>query len=189
MVSNTDLGFLALTLVDLKRKKQQKKKRRRSKESYKMRNRFTHVHLLNFLRDSEPEDYRNFLRMDQESFDYLLESVRPDIEMKDTNMCAAISANQRLSITLRYLASDIDLENLKFTCAIAPQTLEFIIMETCSAITKSLKENIQPPATTDITEDEVVCPAEMIVGQDISEDEEGPTNTASAILENDSDYE
>ncbi|KAJ8944609.1 hypothetical protein NQ318_011465 [Aromia moschata] len=47
----------------------------------------------------------------------------------------------------------------------------------------------EPPATTDITEDEVVCPAEMIVEQDISEDEEGPTNTASAMLENDSDYE
>ncbi|KAJ8947566.1 hypothetical protein NQ318_010078 [Aromia moschata] len=79
MVSNTDLGFLALTLVALKRKKQQKKKRPWSKEWYKKRNRFTHEHLLNFLRDSEPEDYMNFLRMDQESFDYLLELVRPDI--------------------------------------------------------------------------------------------------------------
>ncbi|KAJ8950512.1 hypothetical protein NQ318_015256 [Aromia moschata] len=109
-----------------------------------MRNRFTHKHLLNFLRDSEPEDYRNFLRMDQESSDYLLELVRPDIEKKDTNMREAISASQRLSITLRYLASGIDLEDLKFTSAIAPQTLEFIIiMETCSAITKALNENIQ----------------------------------------------
>ncbi|KAJ8936864.1 hypothetical protein NQ318_009527 [Aromia moschata] len=81
--------------------------------------------------------------MDQESFDYLLELVLPDIEKKDTNMREAISASQRLSITLRYLASGIDLEDLKFTCAIAPQTLDFIIMETCSAITKVLKENIQ----------------------------------------------
>ncbi|KAJ8938939.1 hypothetical protein NQ318_014556 [Aromia moschata] len=143
MVSNTDLGFLALHSVALKRKKQQKKKRRWSKEWYKMRNRLTHEHLLNFLRDSEPEDYRNFLKMDQESFDYLLELVRPDIEKKDTNMREAISASQILSITLRYLASGMDLEDLKFTCAIAPQTLEFIIMETCSAITKALKENIQ----------------------------------------------
>ncbi|KAJ8962359.1 hypothetical protein NQ318_018342 [Aromia moschata] len=111
---NSDLGFLALTLVALKRKKQQKKKRRWSKEWYKMRNRFTHERLLNFLRDSEPEDYRNFLRMNHESFDYLLELVRPDIEKKDTIMREAISASQRLSITLRYLASGIDLEDLKF---------------------------------------------------------------------------
>lgn len=88
-----------------------------------MRNRFSHEHLLHFLRDSEPEDYRNFLRMDGESFDNLLELVRPDIEKKDTNMREAIPASQRLSITLRYLASGTDLEDLKFTCAIAPQTL------------------------------------------------------------------
>ncbi|KAJ8946735.1 hypothetical protein NQ318_002565 [Aromia moschata] len=85
----------------------------------------------------------NFLRMDQEDFDYLLELVHPDIEKKDTNMREAISASQRLSITLRYLESGMDLEDLKLTCAIAPQNLEFIIMETCSAITKALKQNIQ----------------------------------------------
>ncbi|KAJ8963132.1 hypothetical protein NQ318_018597 [Aromia moschata] len=124
LTNNILFGFLALTLVALKRKKQQKKKRRWSKEWYKMRNRFTHEHFANFLRDSEPEDYRNFLRMDQESFDYLLELVRPDIEKKDTNMREAISAIQRFSITLRYLACGIDLEDLKFTCAFAPQTLD-----------------------------------------------------------------
>ncbi|XP_057651347.1 uncharacterized protein LOC130890929 [Diorhabda carinulata] len=43
----------------------------------------------------------------------------------------------------------MDLEDLKFTCAIAPQTLQLIIMETCSAIIKALKENIQVPKTTD----------------------------------------
>lgn len=143
MVSNSDLGFLLATLVAVKQKKKQKKKRRWSKEWYKLRNRFTHEHLLNFLCDSEPEDYRNFLRMDQESFDYLLDLVRPDIEKKDTKMREAIPASQRLSITLRYLSSGMDLEDLKFTCAIAPQTLELIIMETCSAIIKALKENIQ----------------------------------------------
>lgn len=81
--------------------------------------------------------------MDQESFNYLLDLVRPDIEKKDTKMREAIPASQRLSVTLRYLSSGMDLEDLKFTCAIAPQTLELIIMETCSAIIKALKENIQ----------------------------------------------
>ncbi|XP_074027870.1 uncharacterized protein [Leptinotarsa decemlineata] len=149
MVSNTDLAFLALTLVALNKRKKEKRKRRWSKEWYKMRNRFSHDHLIRFLRISEPDDYRNFLRMDGESFDYLLELVRSDIEKKDTNMREAIPASQRLSITLRYLASGADLEDLKFTCAIAPQTLESIIMETCSAITKALKNNIQVPKLQD----------------------------------------
>ena len=60
-----------------------------------MRNRFTHQHLLNVLREKEPEDYKNFIRMDQESFDFLLNLVRPKIEKKDTNMREAI----RLSVT------------------------------------------------------------------------------------------
>ncbi|XP_031334657.1 uncharacterized protein LOC116164601 [Photinus pyralis] len=128
MVSNTDLAFLALTLVVLNKRKKEK---------------------TTVVQGVEPEDYRNFLRMDGESFDYLLELVRPDIEKKDTNMREAIPASQRLSITLRYLASGADLEDLKFTCAIAPQTLESIIMETCSAITKALKKNIQVPKSQD----------------------------------------
>ncbi|XP_050307519.1 uncharacterized protein LOC126744205 [Anthonomus grandis grandis] len=62
-------------------------------------------------------------------------------------MHEAIPETQRHSITLRYLASGMDLEDLKFMCAIAPQTLELIIMETCSAIIEALKDNIQIPKT------------------------------------------
>lgn len=81
--------------------------------------------------------------MDETAYDKLLELIRPKIEKQDTMMRKAIPASQRLSITLRYLASGMDLEDLKFTCAIAPQTLERIIMETCEAIVEALKENIQ----------------------------------------------
>ena len=143
MTSTADAAFLAITLVALKRKKDGKRKRRWSKEWYKMRNRFTHEQLLNVLREKEPEDYKNFLRMDPESFDILLNLVRPMIEKQDTNMREAIPTSQRLSITLRYLASGMDLEDLKFLCAIAPQTLEGIIMETSFAIIEALKQNIQ----------------------------------------------
>lgn len=146
MVSNVDLGFLALTLAvyGLKKAKTKEKRRRRwSKEWYKLRSRFTHEHLLKVLQDTEPDDYKNFLRMDENSFDTLLTLIRPDIEKQDTVMRPAIPASQRLSITLRYLASGMDLEDLKFTCAIAPRTLEIIIMETCGAIIKKLRDYIQ----------------------------------------------
>lgn len=45
--------------------------------------------------------------MDQESFDTLIELIQPNIEEQDT-------------IILRYLASDKDLENLKFMRVIGP---------------------------------------------------------------------
>jgi hypothetical protein len=144
MVSNTDMGFLAVTLALCKLRKQKKKRTRCwSKEWFKLRSRFTHENLLNVIRDTEPEDYKNFLRMDQEGFETLLELVRPKIEKQDTIMRKAIPASQRLSVTLRYLAFSMDLKYLKFMCAITPQTLEGIIMETSDAIIETLKDNVQ----------------------------------------------
>lgn len=59
-------------------------------------------------------------------------------------MRSAIPANQRLSTTLRYLATGQSFEDLKFTTAIAPQTLsKIIIIETCEALVTVLKDCIQ----------------------------------------------
>ena len=103
MQSNTDLAFLACSLVALKQK--ENRKRRWSKEWYKMRNRFTHDHLLNVLRDTEQEDYRNFIRMDQDSFDFLLKLVRHNIEKKDENRTPSLvrlhnSASKSVSLII-----------------------------------------------------------------------------------------
>jgi len=49
----------------------------------------------------------------------------------------AIPPSQRLSITLRYLATGNAFENLKFTSAISPQSIGIIVMETCTALTRS----------------------------------------------------
>ncbi|KAK0156971.1 hypothetical protein PV327_011484 [Microctonus hyperodae] len=51
----------------------------------------------------------------------------------------AISPEQRLLATLRYLASGATFEELKFQTAIAAQTLGKIIMETCEALIHLLK--------------------------------------------------
>ncbi|KAJ8959578.1 hypothetical protein NQ314_006227 [Rhamnusium bicolor] len=144
MVSHSDLAFLTLTLAVYEMKKTKEEKTKALiKKWYKLRGRFTHERLLNYLRVTEPEDYKNFLQMNEAAFDNLLELIRPKIVKQDTVMRKAIPASQRLSITLRYLASGMDLEDLKFTCAIAPQTLEQIIMETCKSIIEALKENMQ----------------------------------------------
>jgi hypothetical protein len=55
----------------------------------------------------------------------------------------SISASQRLSATLRFLATGQAFEDLKFTTAIAPQTLSGIVLETCKAIIWALKDNIK----------------------------------------------
>ena len=61
--------------------------------------------LLREMRESDPAAYRNFLRMDDESFRTLLQSVAASIQRQDTTLRKAIPPEERLSLTLRYLAT------------------------------------------------------------------------------------
>ena len=63
--------------------------------------------LLKELCEEDHRSYRNFLRMDRESFEQLVVRIRPFIERKLTNFRAPISVEERLAITLRFLATGI----------------------------------------------------------------------------------
>jgi len=64
MVSNTNMGFLGVTLLLCKLRREKKKRTRHwSKEWFKLRSRFTHEYLQNVPQNTEPEDYKNVLRM------------------------------------------------------------------------------------------------------------------------------
>ena len=70
------------------------------------------------LKLSSLNDFLNFLRMDEGTYEELLNLVGPKIQLQDTKMCDAISPNQRLSIILRILATDNSFS-------------EICVMETC----------------------------------------------------------
>ena len=57
--------------------------------------------LVQELRAEDTAAFKNFLRMDQNCFDELLEMVKPHIQKQDTS----ISAGEKLALTLRYLAT------------------------------------------------------------------------------------
>ncbi|GFO24820.1 hypothetical protein PoB_005132500 [Plakobranchus ocellatus] len=133
---------LAFALA-LRRKTKKKIRRKWAKNWFLKRKKFGHSKLLDELRCSEPSDFRNFLRMDEDSFDELLELVRPCRENQDTNMRDAISPTYRLSITLRFLATGNSFEDLKFMSAICPQAIGNIVMETCNALIKCLQSYIK----------------------------------------------
>lgn len=119
--------------------KKRKKKSVWSKQWLRERERWSHLKLLHHLRENNEEDYKNYLRMGESEFNYLLELVTPLISKTDTKLRAPISAEHRLVATLRYLATGRSLEDLKFSCAISPQALGKIIPETCRAIYEVLK--------------------------------------------------
>ncbi|XP_046684357.1 uncharacterized protein LOC124370111 [Homalodisca vitripennis] len=97
--------------------------------------------LLAELAISEPQDFKNYLRMSEESFEYLFGRLCEHIEKEDSLLRTSIPAKERLAATLQFLASGRSYENLKFSCAISPQALGKIIPETCAAIFDVLKED------------------------------------------------
>ncbi|XP_068121714.1 putative nuclease HARBI1 [Hyperolius riggenbachi] len=79
--------------------------------------------------------------MSESTFQHLLELLIPYISKQDTWMRKAISAQQRLMATLRFLATGRSLQDLKFSTGISPQALGYVIPETCQAIVNCLKRD------------------------------------------------
>lgn len=117
-----------------------KKRRKWCKRWFLRRREYGHMQLLRELRDSEPADYQNFLRMDGSTFDQLLALVRPLIAKQDTNMRDSISPEMRLTITLRYFATGNTFDYLKFLTATSPQAIGKIVIETSEALIHCLKQ-------------------------------------------------
>lgn len=131
------VALCAVLITDVVRRK---KRSVWSKTWLQKRKCFTHLKLV---KELNGDDYRNFMRMDEDCFMELLAMVRPFIEKKSTVMRESVSAEERLVVTLRYLATGRTLEDLKFSAAISPQLLSSIIPETCEAIYNTLKEYIK----------------------------------------------
>ena len=64
-----------------------------------------YANLLRELNAEDPEIFRQYHRLDIESFNKVLKMVGPIIQKQETIMRASISPGERLSITLRFLAT------------------------------------------------------------------------------------
>uniref|UniRef100_A0A1B0GMF1 Uncharacterized protein n=1 Tax=Phlebotomus papatasi TaxID=29031 RepID=A0A1B0GMF1_PHLPP len=116
------------------------KKKKWCKNWLQNRNQFSHMKLLRELEVNVPEDYVNYARMDHQCFVYLLNKIKAKITRQDTHFRQAISAEERLMATLRFLATGRSYEDLKFSTRISPQSLCKIIPETCEAIYSALRD-------------------------------------------------
>ena len=82
-------------------KEKRKPKKKWSKRWLVDRKKYAAANLLMELENNEPCDFQNYLCMDSELFQNLLRIVRQRIEKKNTVMREAVSAEERLSVTLR----------------------------------------------------------------------------------------
>ncbi|CAH4034440.1 unnamed protein product [Pieris brassicae] len=114
----------------------QRRKRRTWVKNWLMkRHELSHM---NVMRHLEADEFRNFLRMDSECFEELLNMVSPLIQKQDTLMRESISPRERLTVTLRFLVTGQSYEDLKFSAVISPQLMSTMIPETRSAMFETL---------------------------------------------------
>lgn len=75
------------------------------------RNQLSHLNLLQELK-IEKADWFNYLRMDESTYLMLLKLVSPLISRENTVMRESISAHERLTATLRFLATGRSYEEI-----------------------------------------------------------------------------
>lgn len=79
--------------------------------------------------------------MSPESFDELKELVRPYIQ-RNTFHREPISAEERLAITIRYLASGMSQTDIALSFRVGQSSVPPLILETCNAVWNVLKDRV-----------------------------------------------
>ena len=96
------------------------------------------------------EHYWKYLRMNVETFEFLLDKLRPIITKKTTILCVPISTEEQLAITLRYLATGESFFSLMTQFRVSQASIGQIVLRVCQAIIDLLMNEFMPfPKTPD----------------------------------------
>ncbi|XP_066455104.1 uncharacterized protein [Eleutherodactylus coqui] len=96
-----------------------------------------------------PKRFFDYFKMSVATFDELLENLRPALIRSDTKMRLAISPEERLCVTIKYLATGHSFTSLHFRFLIGKATIRLIVRETCRAICDTLLSVHMPEPTTE----------------------------------------
>ena len=64
--------------------------------------------LIRELNAEDPETFRQYHRLDRESFEDILQLISPHISKQDTRLRLSLNARERLAVTLRFLATGLN---------------------------------------------------------------------------------
>ncbi|XP_064479211.1 uncharacterized protein LOC135392427 [Ornithodoros turicata] len=103
------------------------------------------------MQSSGSELHYTFLRMSPERFNHLLGLVREKLTKCPWGR-KAISPEQRLAITLRYLATGDSVKSMAFLFRVGFETARRIILETCNALWETLQPVYMPEPTLQLWE-------------------------------------
>ncbi|CAH2013917.1 unnamed protein product [Acanthoscelides obtectus] len=142
-------AFLVISSAYLLLKKKKKRKSRRwwTVSLIRSRERYSGNNLLADLLKEPSGFFENFCRMSSEDFKILLNMVESYIVKKNTKWRKAIPANERLAITLRFLATGDSFKSLCYLFKVSSQLILSIVPEVCMAIIKVLGGTIKMPTS------------------------------------------
>jgi hypothetical protein len=87
--------------------------------------------------------YKNFTRMSPSESEFLINLIGENISKKDTAFGKAISVQERLALTLRFLASGESYVSLQYLFKISRQAISCIVPEVCEALVEKSKDYVQ----------------------------------------------
>ena len=105
------------------------------KEWYKKRGKYTHLYLFREISETHAESYyKNYYCMNEQRFIELLIKITPYLTRKDTVMRDSLWVEERLALTLRFLATGRAFEDMKFSFIISSSAISQVVIETCEAL-------------------------------------------------------
>ena len=108
---NLSVIIITLTAIIILQEEDEEKNKKKRKKRFWMKRILEKRHsegtfnlLIPQLRSNDGH-FKNFLRMSEDSYQLLLSLVEPLIRKQNTRLRRALTANEKLSLTLRYLAT------------------------------------------------------------------------------------
>nr|CAI5842559.1 unnamed protein product [Callosobruchus analis] len=116
---------------------------------FESRSRYNGSDLLNDLAIQDTGQFKNFCRLSSTDFEFIISLIGPKIKKKNTNFRECIPVNERLAVTLRFLATGDSYTSLMYTFKISKQCISNIVTEVCQALVDALKKHIKLPTSTE----------------------------------------
>lgn len=141
-MSDQEVIIAGAAFILMKMLCQTRRKRRRWWQRAIFRRRYRESNVLN-LRLEDQAGLQNFARMSVSDFEKLATIIGPQIAKRDTNFRETIPINERLAVTLRFLATGDSYTSLMYLFKISKQLISVIVPEVCEALIKGLQEYIE----------------------------------------------
>ena len=110
---------------------------------------YGHYHrLMRELRMEDTTSFCNFMRMEPQMFDELVDRLSPRITLQDTNWRKALEPGLKVAVTLRYLASGDRYPGLSYSFRVSRHTIAKFIPQVCQAIVNENKNEVVACPTT-----------------------------------------